>query len=83
MTYRGLRVAPAAAVDKTRRGPAKGRFCRACGSVYPLYADYHKGKPAYGKDHTSPCAHEGDEFEVGEDWWEPAIEVLPPVPEDG
>ena len=45
MTYRRLRVAPAASVDEARRGPVKGRFCRVCGAVYSLYSDYHKGKP--------------------------------------
>ena len=78
MTYRRLRVAPAAAVEEARRGPVKGRFCRACGGVFSLHAASHRGKPVYGKDHVAaPCAHEGDEFEPGADWWEPAIEVLP------
>jgi hypothetical protein len=32
----------------------------------------------YGRDHiASPCAHEGDLFVPGADWWEPAVEVLP------
>lgn len=81
MTYRRLRVAPAAAVEETRRGAVKGRFCRSCGSVFALHAARHRGKPVYGKDHVSaPCAHEGDDFEPGVDWWEPAVEVLPPPP---
>ena len=84
MTYRSLRVAPAAAVDEARRGPVKGRFCRACGGVFSLHADRHKGKPVYGKDHiAAPCAHEGDAFDSGEAWWEPAVEVLPAPPSEG
>ena len=32
----------------------------------------------YGRDHiASPCAHEGDAFEEGANWWQPAVEVLP------
>jgi hypothetical protein len=32
----------------------------------------------YGKDHiAAPCAHEGEPFDPGEPWWEPAVEVLP------
>jgi hypothetical protein len=32
----------------------------------------------YGRDHiASPCTHEGEAFEAGENWWEPAVEVLP------
>jgi hypothetical protein len=35
-----------------------------------------------GRDHiASPCPHEGDRFADGADWWEPAVEVLPPAPE--
>lgn len=83
MTYRRPRVAPAGSVAKERRGPVKGRFCHACGSVYSLFSDRHRGKPVYGKDHVaSPCSHEGDDFEPGADWWEPAIEVLPEPPQE-
>lgn len=83
MTYRRLRVAPAAAVDEERRGSVKGRFCHSCGGVFPLHASRHRGKPVYGKDHVaSPCTHEGDDFVTGEPWWEPAIEVLPSPPAD-
>jgi hypothetical protein len=32
----------------------------------------------YGRDHVaSPCAHEGEMFEAGADWWEPAVEIVP------
>ena len=84
MTYRRLRVAPAGAVEEARRGRVLGRFCRSCGGVFPLHAARHRGKPAYGKDHVAaPCSHEGDEFEDGASWWEPAIEVLPAPAEAG
>lgn len=83
MTYRRLRIAPAAAVEEGRRGAVKGRFCRACGGVFSLFASSHRGKPVYGKDHVAaPCTHEGDDFVAGEPWWEPAIEVLPAPPAD-
>lgn len=78
MVYRLPRVAPASSLPEERRGKVAGRFCKSCGSVYPRFADRHKGKPMYGKDHVaSPCSHEGDEFLPGEPWWEPALEVLP------
>ena len=78
MVYRLPRVAPASSLPEERRGEVAGRFCKACGSVYPRFADRHKGKPMYGKDHVaSPCSHEGDEFAAGESWWEPAVEALP------
>ena len=78
MAYRRVDVAPAAAVEEARRGAVKGRFCRACGGVFPRYAASHRGKPIYGKDHVaSPCSHEGDDFEPGASWWEPAVEILP------
>ena len=55
-----------------------GRFCHGCGSVYSPYLATHRGKPISGKDHiSSPCAHEGDAFAAGAQWWEPAVEVLP------
>ena len=32
----------------------------------------------YGRDHiASPCSHEGDVFEEGANWWQPAVEILP------
>ena len=78
MAYRLPRTAPASSLPDERRGPVVGRFCKACGSIYPRFAARHKGKPMYGKDHIgAPCSHEGDEFAPGEPWWEPAIEVLP------
>ena len=82
--YRTPRLAPASTLPEERRGPVGGRFCKACGSVYPRFAARHKGKPMYGKDHiASPCSHEGDEFLAGESWWEPAVEVLPAAPTGG
>ncbi len=81
MVYRAPRAAPESALPEERRGLVVGRFCKACGSIYPRYAARHKGKPMYGKDHVaSPCSHEGDEFTAGEDWWEPAVELLDEAP---
>ncbi len=78
MVYRVPRAAPASTLPDERRGRILGRFCKACGSVYPRYVDRHQGKPMYGKDHVaSTCGHEDDEFLPGESWWEPAIEALP------
>ena len=38
----------------------------------------------YGRDHiASPCSHEGDAFEEGANWWQPAVEVLPEAVEQG
>ena len=77
MVYRLPRLAPLSRVPEERRGRVSGHFCHACGSVYPQFAARHQGKPAYGKDHVSaPCSHEGQRFDAGESWWEPAIEVL-------
>ena len=82
MVYRTSMPAPASRVAAERRGRQVGIFCLACGSVYPLHTARHGGKPVYGKDHVaSPCPHEGDDFAPGEEWWEPAVEVLPPPPE--
>ena len=79
--YRIPQPAPASQVAVERRGKVLGRFCKACGSVYPGNRARHSGKPLYGKDHVaSPCSHEGDAFTPGEDWWEAAVEVLPPPP---
>jgi hypothetical protein len=78
MVYRTPRAAPASSLAEERRGEVVGRFCKACGSIYPRYAGQHKGKPMYGKDHVaSPCSHEGDEFLADEAWWEPAVDLLP------
>lgn len=79
--YRRPEIAPAESVDPERRGPAVGRFCRACGSVYPGNAARHAGKPVYGKDHVSaPCSNEGREFRDGAGWWASAVRVLPEAP---
>lgn len=80
MVYRTLVPAPASQIPEERRGRVLGRFCHTCGSVYPSHRGKHAGKPEYGRDHvSSPCAHEGEPFEPGADWWEAAVEVLPPV----
>ena len=78
MAYRGPEAAPLSSIPAERRGRVLGRFCRVCGSVYPLWSAAHKGKPIHGKDHvSSPCAQEGEAFVDGASWWEPAVEVLP------
>lgn len=78
MAYRTTDGAPASKIAAERRGPVVGRFCLTCGAVYALHAAAHHGKPIQGRDHiASPCAHEGEAFEMGEGWWEPAVEVLP------
>jgi len=82
MVYRTSMPAPASRVAEERRGHQLGIFCLECGSVFSLHKARHSGKPVYGKDHiSSPCSHEGEEFEPGASWWEPAVEVLPPPPE--
>jgi hypothetical protein len=86
MVYRRPDVAPSGQLAVERRGRQIGIFCHGCGSVYPLHRSIHRGKPVYGKDHiSSPCAHEGEAFDSGESWWEPAVEILPapsaPAPE--
>ena len=84
MVYRKPGAAPASTLPEERRGRVVGRFCKSCSSIYPRYAGSHKGKPTYGKDHVaSPCSHEGDAFVDGEDWWEPAVEVLAGAVEEG
>ncbi|MDX1385393.1 MAG: hypothetical protein R3190_17195 [Thermoanaerobaculia bacterium] len=81
MTYRTPSPAPRSRVAEERRGRTVGRFCHACGTVYPLHRGRHTGKPLYGKDHvSSTCAHEGEAFDAGEAWWEPAVDVLPVPP---
>ena len=76
--FRSSNSAPAGAVDEDRRGSIVGRFCGGCGGIYPLYRERHSGKSLNGRDHVSPpCAHEGERFEEGDDWWEAAVEVLP------
>lgn len=81
MAYRGPEAAPASRIPAERRGRVLGRFCLACGEVYSQHAGFHSGKPLHGKDHVaSPCPHEGEAFDPGEGWWEPAVEVLPAPP---
>jgi hypothetical protein len=76
--YRHIPSAPASSLESARRGRPVGRFCKACRSIYPLLAPRHSGKPEYGKDHVAAtCSYEGQPFEEGADWWEPAVEVLP------
>ncbi len=81
MVYRVPSPAPESRVAPERRGAVVGRFCRHCGGVYSPHAAGHSSKPVRGKDHVaSACAHEGEAFTAGADWWEPAVEVLPPPP---
>jgi hypothetical protein len=81
MVHRAPHPAPQSAIPEAQRGPVVGRFCHACGAVFSLHASRHSGKGLYSKDHiSSPCSHEGDVFEPGEGWWEPAVAVLPPPP---
>lgn len=82
MVYRFPHAAPQSQLPEERRGRPIGRFCKVCGSIYPLHRRLHRGKPMYGRDHiASPCSHEGDVFEEGAAWWEPAVEVLPEATE--
>ncbi|HEX5760781.1 MAG TPA: hypothetical protein VF121_16450 [Thermoanaerobaculia bacterium] len=81
MVYRHPQAAPLGQVPEERRGRVVGRFCLVCGTIYSEQSARHTGRPLYGRDHiASPCPHEGERFEAGEDWWEPAVEVLPPPP---
>lgn len=67
-------------IPEDRRGRVLGRFCLTCNAVFPLHAGIHRGKGISSKDHiVAPCSHEGEAFEPGADWWEPAVEVLPEV----
>ena len=69
--------APQSALPPERRGEVVGRFCRGCGSVYPLHAARHSGRPSFGRDHVaSTCSYEGREFVPEAVWWEPAVEML-------
>lgn len=78
MVYRFPHAAPQSQLPQEKQGRTIGRFCKVCGSIYPLHRARHRGKAMYGRDHiASPCSHEGDAFVAGEVWWEPAIEVLP------
>lgn len=83
MVYRVPQAAPMSQVAEEKRGRTIGRFCLVCGSIFPLHRGRHTGKPMYGKDHiAAPCAHEGERFDPGEPWWEPAVEVLPVAAEN-
>lgn len=78
MVYRRLHAAPQSQIPEERRGRTVGLFCKVCGTIYPLHRGRHVGRPMQGRDHiSSPCAHEGDVFAPGADWWEMAVEVLP------
>ena len=59
-----------------------GHYCHGCNQVFPLQRGVHSGDPISGRDHVaSTCPYEGWRFEVGAEWWEPAVEVLPaPAP---
>ncbi len=81
MAILSIPVAPQSRVAPERRGAVMGKFCHGCATAFPLHAGRHVGKGINGRDHVaSPCAHEGELFETGASWWEPAVEVLPPVP---
>jgi hypothetical protein len=68
-------------VEEARRGPVVGRYCLSCHSVYPPHGSTHQGKPIQGRDHLgSTCPNEGYPFVAGADWWDLAVEVLPPLP---
>jgi|SRR6185295_3679654 len=83
MVYRLPHAAPASRIAEERRGRVVGQFCLVCATIYPEQRLRHVGKPMYGRDHiASPCAHEGDLFEAGASWWEPAVEVLPEAAQD-
>jgi hypothetical protein len=83
MVYRNPEAAPESAIPPDRRGPVVGRICRSCYESYPLHRATHSGKPLHGNDHVaSPCALQGDAFLPGEDWWEPAVLVMPPPVEE-
>jgi len=76
--YRMPHAAPESQVPEERRGRTIGRFCLVCSTIYPLGRLRHTGKGMYGRDHiASPCAHEGEVFEPGADWWQPAVEIVP------
>jgi hypothetical protein len=78
MVYRYPHAAPKSRVPAERQGRVVGYFCLVCSSIFPLHRARHSGKPVYGRDHVaSSCAHEGDRFEPGANWWDNAVEVLP------
>ncbi|HPK66033.1 MAG TPA: hypothetical protein PKX99_05560 [Thermoanaerobaculia bacterium] len=81
MTYRTLQAIPRSQLDPARQGEVLARFCRVCESFYPPLRRRHLGRPVLGKDLVSaPCAHEGELFVPGADWWEEAVAILPPPP---
>lgn len=81
--YRQPQAAPQSAIASAQRGPVAGKFCKSCGSTFSVHQAIHRGKGVYSKDHiASPCPHEGDFFAPGEDWWEPAVIVLPVTGDD-
>jgi hypothetical protein len=83
MVLRLPRAAPASRLSEERRGHLLGRFCLGCNQVFSLQRRQHSGDPIYGRDHVaSPCPYEGSAFEPGASWWEPAVEVLPPLPSE-
>ncbi|HEV7508659.1 MAG TPA: hypothetical protein VGS07_27515 [Thermoanaerobaculia bacterium] len=76
--FRMPHAAPESQVPEEKRGRSIGRFCLVCSTIFPLHRAKHSGKGMYGRDHVaSPCAHEGEMFEAGADWWEPAVEIVP------
>lgn len=80
--HRAPHPAPQSHIPEERRGEVVGRFCHGCGATFSIHSSVHKGKGLHSKDHiASPCAHEGDRFQEREDWWEPAVLVLPPPSE--
>jgi hypothetical protein len=81
--HRKHQSAPSSTVPAERRGRVVGRFCRSCRSIYPLFAAWHRGKPAVGRDHVgSPCSQEGRRFVAEAPWWEPAVELSPEAHSD-
>jgi hypothetical protein len=81
MVFRAPRAAPESRVAEQRRGALLGHFCHGCNQIFPLQRRLHSGDPIYGRDHVaSTCPYEGWAFEPGADWWERAVEVLPPLP---
>ena len=76
--FRMPHAAPESQVPEEKRGRTIGRFCLVCSTIFPLHRAKHTGKGMYGRDHVaSPCAHEGERFEAGADWWQPAVEIVP------
>src|SRR5947209_17655719 len=71
-------ASPAGHVPEGRGGRTTGRLWLLCSTIYPLHRARHTAKRMYGRGTSaSPCAHEGEVFEPGADWWEPAVEIVP------